>query len=338
MSSGVDVQDLAELLGSRWNSKPGRIVPIEAGRVNQHWRIQASNGAFVLRRYSALRSNEAIDAEHAVLMTAFGRGWPVAVPIPDAAGATLAELDGGRYSLFPYLAGEPAPQESQAHRRIKGRMLARLHADLAGALDHQRQGFGRAWELDATLQSAGAESFNSALSVFGREHPDLAAAIRRQRYRNLRELARLGYGDLPSTVIHADFHHHNLLFTGAELTALLDFDSVRLDAPACDIACSLVNDCTAPPDYNAIDVDRAAAFVEGYARMRPLSVDEIEMLPALVRAAILGLVAFRLAEWTAGLSDRAKASIERTVRSRFPALDSGESRLRSALAGAVRTG
>ena len=331
----VDTAELAKLLEAQWGIRAGRIVPIESGRVNSHWRVETRDSVFVVRRYTVLRSDAAIAAEHLVLDAARARGWPVAAPLPGIDGAALAHAAGGRYSLFPFLRGRPAPLDSQAHRRIKGRLLARLHGDLAGSLERQRDGFGRAWELDAALQAAGADSFNSTLARFGETYPDLATVVRRQRYRNLRELSRLRYGDLPSTVIHADFHHDNLLFTEAELTALLDFDSIRLDAPAYDVALSLVNDCMAPPEYNVLDCDRAAAFVDGYSRIRPLTSDEVALLPALLRAAIIAMAAFRLAEWHMGLNPRAVASIERSVKQRFPGLDVTEPGLMNELAKLV---
>jgi homoserine kinase type II len=328
----VDTTRVAAVARESWGIQAGRVVPIETGQVNAHWRVEARDAVYVVRQYSVLRSDAAIADEHTVLDAAAAKGWPVAAPLPATDGVRLVQADDGRYCLFPFLPGTPAPLDSQAHRRIKGRMLARLHADLADSLERQRDGFGRAWELDATLQAAGADSFNATLARFGETYPALAAAVRRQRYRNLRELSRSGYGDLPSTVIHADYHHDNLLFTEAELTGLLDFDSVRLDAPAYDIALSLVLDCMAPPDYNVLDCDRAAAFIDGYARTRPLAENEVELLPALVRAAVITLVAFRLGEWHAGINPRAVASIERSVSRRFPGLDATGPRLREELA------
>jgi homoserine kinase type II len=313
--------DLADLVTDAWGVTPSAVSEIATGRMNSHWRVETTAGPFVLRRYTRLRLPESIPAEHTVLEAAANGGWPVALPIVALDGEAVAWANGALYSLFPFLQGASKPPDSLSHLRIKGRLLARLHKDIAGALEVQRPGFGRAWELDVTLQTAGSISFNTALADFGNDHPDLANAVRRQRYRNLRELARLGYGDLPSTVIHGDFHHDNLLFSGAELTGVLDFDSVRLDSPVVDVAISLIEDCTLPSDHNALDPQRAAAFVDGYGRVRALSETEVEMLPALLRAAMLLLVAHRLAEWTSGPGDRAVQSIERTVTRRFPALD-----------------
>jgi hypothetical protein len=79
--------------------RPYRVV---AGRNNEHWYIGAG---LVLRRYGPFRSDAAIDYEHAIAGQLRERGWPVAVPIPAAAGRMVVVDDGRRYSLFPRLVG-----------------------------------------------------------------------------------------------------------------------------------------------------------------------------------------------------------------------------------------
>jgi Ser/Thr protein kinase RdoA (MazF antagonist) len=190
----------------------------------------------------------------------------------------------------------------------------------AFALDGQREGFGRLWELDPVVQAAGAASFNDLLARFGHEHSALAAGVRRQRYRNLRELARLGYGDLSLGLVHGDFQRENLLFSRGEFSGLLDFDSIRLDAPVADLAASAWLDCL-DPSGDRIDPAAAGAFVEGYAAARPLPDYERRMLPALVRAQMLWFVAFRLMQWSVDRSPAPVQSIARTVNRRLPALD-----------------
>ncbi len=330
----TEARELAAIVAEAWGVTAATVTEIESGHCNRHWRVETSVGAFVLRSYSTLRLPESIPAEHAVLEAAANAGWPVALPIHASDGARVVPSGGTAYSLFPLLEGTPIPDNRPPQLRIQARLLARMHRDLHGSLESQRPGFGRAWELDVTLQTAGADSFNSALTAFARDHAELAAAVRRQRYRNLRELARLGYGELPSTVIHGDFTAANLLFSGATLTGVLDFDEVRRDAAIVDVAECVMQDCTTPSARYALDPRAAAAFVEEYCRARPLSEAELAMLPALIRAAMLRWIAFRLAQWTAGVSDRPVPSIERSVNERFPALDEVTPSLLQAVVGA----
>ncbi len=298
------------------------IEPVERRGVNAHWFVEATNGRRVLRRYRASRSLAAIAFEHALLRHAAARGWPVAAPIEDAEGKSVVTLYGSHFSLFPFLRGEPAPHESLAQKRVTGRLLARLHRDMA-SFEHtgQRDGFGRAWELDVFVQAAGGEGFNALLAAFSNDHPTLAWAVRREKYRNLRELARLGYGDLPVAPIHGDYGMDNLLFEGPQLTGLLDFDLARIDAPAYDIAAALNGECLEAPSFDGIDVGYARAFIEGYSRGRRIDEAEARLIVPLVRASILWLCLFRMLEWRDEGGDAAARSIARTVERRLPLLE-----------------
>jgi homoserine kinase type II len=312
---------------------------IRSGRVNQHWHVATPGRELVLRRYTPTRSLAAIAWEHELLALAAAQGWPVAVPLAPVDGSPVVTVDDARYSLFPRLPGRPAPYERLWAKRIKGRLLARLHDDLSRFEDDsQRDGFGRAWELDVFVEPAVGEPFNALLRRFGQDHPELASAVRTERYRSLRELSRLRYGELPTMPVHADFHHDNLLFEAGTLTALLDFDFARRDAPAFDIAQSIALECLEPPTFDAIDPRYAHAFLDGYASQRPLRPEEAQLIVPLVRAAQLLLVTLRLTEWASDTNPRAVASIARSAQRRFPALEARTSTLRALALKAAERG
>ena len=309
-----------------------RVDVISSGRVNQHWLITAGEERLVLRQYTALRADAAIAYEHAALRRASDRGWPVALPLAHGAkGARVIRYENTRFSLFAMLPGQPLGQAGLANRAITGRLLGRFTSDMAGSwVEEQREGFGRLWELDLFVRPSGFESFNGLVAEFAREHGELARVVRAQRYRNLKELARQGYGDLPATFIHGDFQRENLLFAEGELTGLLDFDSCRMDAAVLDLAASLWLDCLEAPAHDGINVPAARALVEGYARTQMFSERDVRMLPALIRGHFLWFVAFRLMQWRSG-DEKALASIKRTAERRFPALDAVSSQLVEAL-------
>jgi Ser/Thr protein kinase RdoA (MazF antagonist) len=306
------------------------IHDIRSGRVNKHWRA-VGDESYVLRRYSASRSHAAIRFEHDLLRHMKNRGWPVAVPLSIGSECTL-EYEGLRYALFPLLPGRPTATRTVPHSRFKGRLLARLHNDMASWEPYaQRDGFGRMWELDIFVRAASQYStFNELLMTFGKSYKEHARAIRSQKYAVLRELSSLAYGELPTRPCHFDFHRENLLFHDGELSGLLDFDLARLDARVADIASSIALDCLAPPAYNEIDPNHANAFVTGYTELAPLNHTEAQLIVPLVRAYIVWLVAYRLAQWSTG-KKAAQRSIERSVTERFPRLE----RQRPALEAAV---
>jgi homoserine kinase type II len=312
--------------------------------MNRHWRVDAGGREYALRRYESpphmprVRTRESIAFEHDALRHAASKGWPSPVPIAARDGGSLVEHGGALYALFPWHEGRPAPAHNKRYLRIKGRLLARLHRDMATfRAGEQRPGFARMWELDYYLGSP--LPFNDMLWKFAETHRDEAWIVRGQRYRNLRELSRLGYGELPDEFGHFDFHNDNLLFSKGELTGLIDFDSSHLDARVSDIATSIALDCLQPPAYSAIDPVATRAFVAGYVEGSALSEQELALIVPLVRSWIIAAAAGRIAQWLAAPGDeRVLAKIHRTVKERVPAFEESRIVLEEAVRNAAKEG
>ncbi len=319
---------------TRFGVANASIHDIRTGRVNKHWRVEAGEATFALCRYSAVRAQAAIRYEHDVLSHLQKMGWPVAPPFPVANGdGSVAHLDGRYYALFPFLPGRPAPQ-SLRYALLKGGLLARLHKDLATwDAPSQRDGFGRAWELDLyTAANCGFSTLNELLFAFGHEHAEIARVLRAQKYAMLRELSVLGFGELPAVPCHFDFHHDNLLFQRGELSGLLDLDLAHLDARVADVASSIFLDCFAPPAYSEISPTLAAQFVAGYVEHTPLSDAELQLIVPLIRAAIMGLVVWRLAGWARGDDVQAALhSLHRSATERLPSFVRHRDKLEAAV-------
>ncbi|MEO8539454.1 MAG: phosphotransferase [bacterium] len=295
--------------------------PFDKGLVNRHWLVSVDDRLAVFRRYHLNRSAAAAAWEQMLVEYAGAKGWPVSVPLRASNGATLLEHAGRLWAAGPYLDGADTPDDRPARYHILGRLLGRLHHDLSGfEVEGQRPDFGKTWELDAWIAPANVGTFNELLTEFGKTYPDLAAVVRRQRYRNLRDLSRLHYPDLPDMTIHGDFHRSNLLWKEGQLTGLLDFDQSRRDALACDLALLLM-------PHMPLDLRLASALLEGYQAVRPLSDVEWELLPSLVRASLLWWVAYVLVEWRT--NGGAPDSVARTMTVRLPAFEAAEPSFRA---------
>jgi homoserine kinase type II len=207
----------------------------------------------------------------------------------------------------------------------------------AAPVEGQRPGFGKIWELDRP-DAAHFPAFNDLLRAFGSEHPHEARVLRAHRYASLRELSRLGYGELPDAFVHCDYHHDNLLFRGGELTGLLDFDFLHRDARVVDIAWAIVLDCLEPPAHNAISPASVAAFVGGYHAESPLDETERTLIVPLSRSALVAGAAMRLRQWEDGPKELrldAPRSVRRTVEQRLPAFESRRTALEQAVVDAT---
>ncbi len=286
---------------------------LKTGAWNRHWLATGEGAATVLRRTHSSRSRGSVEWEQRLIAAALKRGWPAPAAVPSAEGTTAFEYEGHLWSLAPHLPGEPPSAASVPLRHVMGRLLAGLHRDLESAMEPgQRPGAGKVWELDLRVQPATDLTFNALLAEFARDHNDLAAAIRRHRYRNLRELARLYYQDLPDRPIHGDFAPWNLLFHEGRLSGVIDWDQSRQDALACDIAPLLL-------PFQPLEPALCRALFEGYEAVRPLSDLEWGLMPALVRASALSWISFLLVLWRLG--EPVVANIARTATERLPAAD-----------------
>lgn len=291
------------------------IEPFDRGLTNQTWLVGASM-PMVLRRHSPFATRASIEWEHHLLHHLAAKGWPVPLASPASGGREIVEHEDSLWSIAPFLRGVPGMVDSPSRYLIQGRLLARLHHDMENfPLLEQRPGLGKTWELDAWVAPANAGSFNGLVSAFASHYPEIAALIRRQRYRSLRELARLHYPNLPELPIHGDFQRFNLLWQDATVTGVLDFDQARRDARVCDLAIVLI-------PFMPLDLQLARAFLEGYESVRPLTDTEWALIPALVRASLLRWVAHCLARWRT--ANQPAEPIIRTMTVRFPALEQVE--------------
>ncbi len=89
---------------------------------------------------------------------------------------------------------------------------------------------------------------------------------------------------LPKGAIHADLFVDNVLFAGDRVAGIIDFGFAATDFLAYDVAIAVNDWCDAE---DVLDAELAAAFLAGYHAVRPLTDEEREQWPGLLRAAAL---------------------------------------------------
>ena len=100
---------------------------------------------------------------------------------------------------------------------------------------------------------------------------------------------------LPQGVIHADLFPDNVFFLGDRLSGLIDFYFACTDTLVYDVAICLNAWCFEPD--HSYNVTKGRALLASYAKTRPLSPPEWEMLPLLARGAALRFLLTRLVDW-----------------------------------------
>jgi homoserine kinase type II len=244
------------------------LEPIKAGIENTNYFVTTDRGRYVLTLYERLPADEL--PFYLNLMAHLAKAG-VAVPAPaqDRTGALFSMLCGKPASLVDRIDGVAHLAPGEADCAAVGAALAGLHVSAQtyrGRLDNRR---GPAWWRQAAR--AVRPFLDDAQNAL------LAAELKHQA-----GLARLR---LPKAAIHGDLFRDNVLFAGSRVAGIIDFGFAATDFLAYDLAIAVNDWCNAPD--SALDPARTRAFVEGYERQRPLTAEEREQWPTLLRAAAL---------------------------------------------------
>jgi Ser/Thr protein kinase RdoA (MazF antagonist) len=249
------------------------------------WRVTEFNGNLLcLRRWPQGHPDpERLRLIHAVLTLVASQLPAFAFPLPTAAGETYVECSGHLWELTAWRPGSadyhahPSPQRLRAALQT----LARFH-DLAARymrcpavaptiLDRQKR-----WK---SLQENGLHLIERSIATpLGNEIDKRASRLLmlgREALASSRAIQSLASApELWLQPAIRDIHHDHILFTGDEVTGIVDFGALRIDTPLTDIARlvgSLVGD----------DQDARQIALGAYSELRPLSESDRRLIGLL---------------------------------------------------------
>lgn len=204
-----------------------RTIRVIQRRTNTHWLVDTADCRLVICRYAPAYSRQSIAYELDVLGFLAGREWPVPVPV-----APLVIAGGAIWCASRYLPGRvsrPRTKTSMlAEQRRRGRLMARLHVDLAEFSSlGQREGF---LPTDQGLFARdGRPPVDEVLQAYERDCPEQGSLLRRYADCARERLNRLR-PDLPSPIaIHGDIVPWNIRYHKGNVSGLLDFEFTHLD-------------------------------------------------------------------------------------------------------------
>ena len=258
MTALADVVQALGLATARLEStRPGDEDSVRNG----NWHLWTKDGEHhILRRYHVLRTAEDLTYETRVLDHLTARGWCVPTRI-----AGPIQYAGRLWAVTRFVPGQPHQAETAAQQAERGKVLARLHADLRDLDLGARPGFFQAADLDAMGEFQG---WDPGVDLLREQRPDLAdRAV--QAMGGAKELVQeydlLG---LPQTIVHGDFASWNLHFDDeGRLAGVIDFDLCHLDSRVWELVIARMQ-----PDMLA-----------GYQRaaVEPLADDELAAIEPL---------------------------------------------------------
>jgi len=292
--------------------------PIAAGTINSNFSLRCDSGRVFLRINEG-KTEDDVRYEAQLVTQLAAAGVPVPVPLAGRDGAPFVRHAGRYASMFPWIEGTHRCQASVTTGDVErvGQALARLHR--AGAPLAARFERGGRYTFDAiarrvdVIRAAGDEQLADVVALVA----DELESLRGQQA--ARAAATVG-------VIHADLFRDNVLFHGAGVAALLDFEQACTGSLVYDLAVVLNAWCFS----DRFDEQLLRATIGGYHQERALSLADRAALPVECRAAAMRFTvtrvtdvylrdtvatkdfrrfAARLRAWSGGLADRAGSDL-----------------------------
>lgn len=195
----------------------------------------------------------------------------IACPLPLRRddGEMLTDVNGKPAVIVSKLKGAPRAAPAPDDCRTAGELLAAIHV--------------AAVEYDASLANWRGAAWREGIAaeLAPRLTPEENTIIEAEN----RFQARHDDHVLPVGIIHGDYFHDNVLWDDEGNPGVIDFYFACDDVLLYDVAIA-VNDWCVTREA-VLDVERTAAFLEGYEEQRPLEPLERQLWPVMLRRAAL---------------------------------------------------
>ncbi len=184
------------------------------------------------------------------------------------------------YELFEFVSGKRYDTSPETTAEV-GRQLAMFHSDLVdftGFTDSVRVTFHDSSNVRKHLKTIESDRRHSR-NIELLETVDSLMSLYNRCSTNVNSL---GYDNWPRQVIHGDWHPGNMLFAKNKLTAVLDFDSVKMAPTVIDLAngmlqFSIVGDRPNPADWpDYLNHEKLIQFLNGYREV--IKVDQNQII------------------------------------------------------------
>ncbi|MFE7775480.1 phosphotransferase [Streptomyces sp. NPDC057445] len=310
-SSATAPPPLGELL--RRYERPGEPLscePVTQGLLNRGYRLATTRGAYFLKHHldAPTADRDTIARQHRATQRLQSLGVPVAPPVQDTTGDTVAVIGGRCYALHPWVDGRhrDGAQLTTAESRRLGALLGLVHTGLERVMDtsphsgehnreHSSADPGETFALiDELLDLARAHRPRDAFDALA-EHRlvERRALLARHAHRRPPPAAGGGW-------VHGDFHPLNLLYRGAEPAAIVDWDRLGVQPRAEEAVRAAAIFFVGPA--GELELPKVRAYARAYRRAA--GADSAELAAAAHRVWWERLNDFWILRWRYQLHDR----------------------------------
>jgi Ser/Thr protein kinase RdoA (MazF antagonist) len=284
--------------------EPLSCKPVTQGLLNRGYRLATTRGAYFLKHHLD-GDHEAIARQHRATQRLQALDVPVAPPLEDQDGDTVAVIDGHCYALHPWIDGRHlgGAQLSTAQSRRLGSLLGLVHTCLAQVMDDGTPRTSEHGSADPEETfSLIDELLELARSARPRDSFDTLAEHRLLQRRTLleRHADRRPPPGGAGGWVHGDFHPLNLLYRGAEPAAIVDWDRLGVQPRAEEAVRAAAIFFVLPA--GRLELTKVRAYARAYRRAT--AADPAELRAAVHRVWWERLNDFWILRWRYQLHDR----------------------------------
>lgn len=284
--------------------EPLSCKPVTQGLLNRGYRLATTRGAYFLKHHLD-GDHEAIARQHRATQRLQALDVPVAPPLEDQDGDTVAVIDGHCYALHPWIDGRHlgGAQLSTAQSRRLGSLLGLVHTCLAQVMDDGTPRTSEHGSADPEETfSLIDELLELARSARPRDSFDTLAEHRLLQRRTLleRHADRRPPPGGAGGWVHGDFHPLNLLYRGAEPAAIVDWDRLGVQPRAEEAVRAAAIFFVLPA--GRLELTKVRAYARAYRRAA--AADPAELRAAVHRVWWERLNDFWILRWRYQLHDR----------------------------------
>ena len=282
----VSEDELAEFLNDYDIGSATSFSGITEGVENSNFRLTTDKGNYILTLYEKRVNVDDLPFFIGVMDHLSDAGGNCPIPVADTSGKVLKTLNDRAAAIVSFMQGTSNNHPNAKRCDSAGKALAQMHM-AAGNFDMIRpNALGHmSWKSLLAASEAGIED----------GHGTIDKALFTSAKERLDDILSAWPEDLPMGVIHADLFPDNVLFTGEDVTGLIDFYFACQDILVYDLAIMLNAWCF-EPDLS-FNITKAKRLVAGYQSVRPLSDEEIAAIPILCRGAAMRFFLTRLYDW-----------------------------------------
>jgi len=270
------------------------VKPLSAGnRRAPKMIVLSEQGKFLLKRRPKGKDDPyRVAFSHAVQTCLAAKAFPVASLIATCDEKnTILQLDNHIYEFFKFVTGSRYDGITESTIDA-GRQLAKFHrylADFACQWKPLKGSFHGSTTVRRHLKTLRSDKVNEPNGKL----QNIAEALMSLYNASSVSVSSLGFDSWPEQVVHGDWHPGNMLFSNRRLTAVLDFDSVKIAPAVTDLAngmlqFSIVGNRPNPADWpDYLDQAKLVQFLDGYREVVDLDKDKLNSLIDLMIETII---------------------------------------------------